>query len=319
MTAARRVAAPSLAVLLLLGGHATAQEARDWLERMGHAVEELNYRGTFVHVLGGTTEMLHIVHRNEGDRSGERILSLDGAGREFVRQGDRAQAIFPDRRIVLFETRSDSSPLVSALPSNAAQFAPHYDIALGGSARIADRAAQVLEITPRDEFRYGYKLWLDQETAMPLRSQLVGEQGEIVEQIVFTEIEIPADIPADELEPTIDTAGFTTLRAPESGALGTDIPWRALDLPVGFTLSVATQSSMAGSDTPVGHLVYSDGLATVSVFIEASVSEADMPDGFSTAGSTNAYSQTLGDRKVTAIGEVPPRTVRRIASSLVPE
>lgn len=319
MRAAGRVAVPSMVFLLFVGGHAKAQEARDWLERMSRAVEELNYRGTFVHVLGGTAETLEIVHRNEGGQSGERILSLDGAGSEFVRQGDRAQAIFPDRRIVLYETRSDSSPLVSALPSNTTEFSPHYELALGDSARVAERAAQILEIKPRDEFRYGYKLWLDQDTAMPLRSQLVGERGDVVEQIVFTEIEIPADIPAAELEPTIDTAGFTKLSAPASAPLAAAIPWRAMDTPDGFRLSVATQSSIAGSDTPVGHLVYSDGLATVSVFIEASAAQADMPDGFSTAGSTNAYSQTLGDRKVTAIGEVPRRTVRRIASSLVAE
>lgn len=319
MRAAGSVAAPSMVFLLLLGGHAAAQDARDWLDRMSRAVEELNYRGTFVHVLGGTAETLHIVHRNESGQSGERILSLDGAGSEFVRQGDRAQAIFPDRRIVLFETRSDSSPLVSALPSNTTEFSPHYDLTLGDSARVAERAAQVLEIEPRDEFRYGYRLWLDQATAMPLRSQLVGERGEIVEQIVFTQIEIPTDIPAGELEPTIDTTGFTMLRAPASAPLAAQIPWRATDTPDGFRLSVATQSSIAGSDTPVGHLVYSDGLATVSVFIEASAAQADMPDGFSTAGSTNAYSQTLGDRKITAIGEVPRRTVRRIASSLVAE
>ena len=218
MPAAHPVAASSLLLLALLGGQATAQEARAWLERMNRAVEDLNYRGTFVHVLDGTAETLHIVHRNADGQSGERILSMDGVGREIVRQGDRVQGIFPDRRIVLFETRSDVSPLVSALPSNTAELEPHYEITLGGSARVAERVVQVLEIKPRDEFRYGYMLWLDQETAMPLQSQLIDEQGQVVEQILFTEIEVPADIPAAALEPTIDTTGFTTLRAAGVGA-----------------------------------------------------------------------------------------------------
>ena len=261
------VAVPSLLVFVFLGGHANAQEARDWLERMSRAVEELNYRGTFVHVLDGTAETLHIVHRHADGQSGERILS-DNAGREIVRQGSRVQGIFPDRRVVLFETRSDVSPLVSALPSSTAELEPHYEITLGGSARVADRPVQVLEIKPRDEFRYGYMLWLDQETAMPLQSQLVDEQGEVVEQILFTDIEIPAESPPAALEPTIDTAGFTTLRTPEAAPLAAEIPWRAAAVPGGFRLSVATQSPIAGSDTPGEHLVYSDGLATVSVFIE---------------------------------------------------
>ncbi len=309
---------PSLA-FALLGTQAAAQEARDWLDRMTRAVDDLNYRGTFVHVLDGTAETLHIVHRNADGQSGERILSLDGAGREIVRQGARVQGIFPDRGIVLFETRSDVSPLVAALPSDTTNLEPHYEMTLGGNARVADRAVQVLDIKPRDEFRYGYVLWLDQETAMPLQSQLIDDQGRVVEQILFSEIEIPADVGPDELEPTLDTTGFTTMQAPESTPLAGEIPWRAAAVPGGFKLSAATQSPIAGSDTLVEHLVYSDGLATVSVFIEDPATKAEVREGFSNVGSTNAYSTTLRGRKVTAIGEVPRRTVRTIASSLVPE
>lgn len=319
MTLSRPAGVSSLLVLTLLGNAAAAQEARDWLERMSRAVDELNYRGTFVHMLDGTLETLQIVHRNADGQSGERILALDGAGREIVRRGDQVQGILPDRRIVLLETRSDVSPLVAALPSNTAELAPHYDIKLGGGARIAERSAQVLEIKPLDEFRYGYMLWLDQETAMPLQSQLIDEQGNVVEQIRFTEIEVPVDIPPAALEPTIDTTGFATLRAPESTPLAAEIPWRAAAVPGGFKLSVATQSPIAGSDTPVEHLVYSDGLATVSVFIEDPETKAEVGEGFSTVGSTNAFSLTVRGRKVTAMGEVPRQTVRTIASSLVAE
>ena len=316
MRKALPVAAPSLLVFVLLGGNAAAQPARDWLDRMSRAVDELNYTGTFVHVLDGTPETLHIVHRNVDGQSGERILSLDGARREIVRQGARVQGIFPDRRIVLFETRRDVSPLATALPTNAAELEPHYVIELGGTARVADRTVQLLEIKPRDDFRYGYVLWLDRDTAMPLKSHLVDEQGTVVEEILFTAIEFPADIPASALEPTIDTTGFVTQRATEAKPLAAEIPWRAAP-PPGFKLSVATESQIAGSDTPVGHLVYSDGLATVSVFIEDPETEADVGEGFSTMGSTNVYSLTLDTgQKATAIGEVPRQTVRTIASSL---
>ena len=306
-------------VLLLVGGSATAQEAHDWLDRMSRSVEELNYRGTFVHILGGTYKTLYIVHRNADGQSGERILSMSGTGREIVRQGNLVQSILPDQRVVLFETRNAVSPLVSALPSNRAELELHYEIALGGRARVADRATQVLEIKPLDGFRYGYKLWLDRETAMPLQSQLVDEQGGVVEQIMFTEIEVPADIPPGDLEPTIDTTGFAALRAAESQTLAAQVSWRAIELPGGFRLSVRTTSPMAGSDTPVDHLVYSDGLATVSVFIESLRTQSEVAEGFSNVGSTNAYTITLSGRKVTAIGEVPRETVRTIATSLVPE
>ena len=229
------------------------------------------------------------------------------------------QCILPDQRVVLLEERRELSPLVAALPSYSAEIEQHYELALRATARVANRAAQMLEIKPRDEFRYGYMLWLDRETAMPLQSQLIDEQGQVVEQILFTDIEIPADVAAAELEATIDTAGFTTLRASESAPLAAEIPWRAADVPGGFKLSAATQSPMAGSDTPVEHLVYSDGLATVSVFIEDPATKAEVGEGFFAVGSTNAYSLTLRGRKVTAMGEVPRQTVRTIASSLVAE
>jgi sigma-E factor negative regulatory protein RseB len=318
--AARFWLAQPVLLLSLVGGHAGAQEARDWLDRMSRAVEELNYQGTFVHVLDGAAETLHIVHRNVDGRSSERILSLDGIGREIIRQDDAVQCILPDQRVVLLETRKDVSPLVTSLPSSASELDPHYEITLRGSARVVNRPARLLEIKPRDEFRYGYMLWLDQDTAMPLKSELIDEEGNIVEQILFTEIVVLDEIPASALAATIDTTGFTTLEAPDSPQLAEQaIPWRAAAVPGGFKLSVATQSQIGGSEYPVEHLVYSDGLATVSVFIEDPKTEAEVGEGFTNLGSTNAFSLTLRGRKVTAVGEVPRQTVRTIASSLVAE
>jgi len=310
---------PVLLVTLAFAFDVSAQEARSWLDKMNRAVEELNYQGTFVHVLEGNAETLKIIHRREGGRTSERIESLDGAGREIIRRDNQVQCILPDRRVVLLDDPKDLSPLVSALPSYSDEIEPHYAVNLHTTARVANRAAQVLEIKPRDAFRYGYMLWLDQETAMPLKSQLIDDQGAIVEQILFTSIDLNSQIPPQAIEPTIDTTGFTTLRPPESSQLAVNIPWRAAKVPGGFKLSVAQQSQIAGSDYPVEHLVYSDGLATVSVFIEDPHTKSEVSEGFSKMGSTNAFSLTLRGRKVTAVGEVPRQTVRTIASSLVAE
>jgi sigma-E factor negative regulatory protein RseB len=316
----RSLVGSPLLLLTLVGGHVMAQEAGKWLDRMNRAVDELNYRGTFVHLIDGTAEILNIVHRNVAGTSGERILSQDGPRREIVRENDQVRWILPDQKLVLLETRKDVSPLVSALPSYSADLEPHYEINLRATARIANRSAQMIEIKPRDEFRYGYVLWLDQETAMPLKSQLMDERGHTVEQILFTEINLAGDIAAAELEPTINTDGFSTMRPSESSPLvATNVPWRASTVPGGFRLSAATHSSMPGSKYPVEHLVYSDGLATVSVFIEDPKTKAEVNDGFSKVGSTNTFSLTLRGRKVTAVGEVPRQTVRAIASSLVAE
>ena len=173
-----------------------------------------------------------------------------------------------------------------------------------------------MAIHPRDEFRYGYLLWLDSETAMPLKSQLRDEQGRTVEQMVFTQIDFRDDIPASALEPTIDAEGFEWITPPQATQIEEALQWRASELPDGFTLSVATQTRMAGSESPVEHLVYSDGLATISVFIESPNIETEVADGFSRVGSANAFSHSLSGRQVTAVGEVPMRTVEVIATSI---
>lgn len=309
------------ALLALVTLDASAQDARWWLDRMNRAVEELNYEGTFVHVLGSNTETMHIIHRNHGGRISERLVSLDGVGREIIREADIVRVILPDQRLVLLETRQDPSPLVSALPNYSAELEPHYEFTLYDTARVAKRPVQVVGIKPKDEYRYGHMLWLDRETAMPLKSALQDESGNVIEQILFTQIQYSDFIPASALHPAIDTEGFTFLRSPEEPISADFVPpeFRASMLPQGFRLSAVTQSAIAVSDHPVAHLVYSDGLATVSVFIEDPETSTEVAEGFSRVGSTNAYSMTLDGRKVTAIGEVPQQTVRSIAMSLSAE
>jgi sigma-E factor negative regulatory protein RseB len=182
--------------------------------------------------------------------------------------------------------------------------------------QIASRPTQVVGIKPNDTFRFGYVLWLDQETALPLKSQVRDENGEVVEQILFTEFEILDEIPDSALASTIDTEGFTWFRTPVQTTEAPDYAaWHAT-LPQGFELSAAARRRISGSEYPVEHLVYTDGLATVSVFIEDPNSTTEVGEGYIRLGSTNAYSLTLDGRKVTAMGEVPRQTVELIAKSI---
>jgi len=310
----------SCALFALVTLDAAAQDApQEWLERMNRAIEELNYEGTFVHVLGNHSETMHIVHRNDNGRISERLSSRDGVGREIIREEDIVKFILPEQRLVLVEARTDASELRSALPGYCVELEPHYEFRMGAGTRVADRPVNVVSIKPKDEYRYGYTLYLDRETAMPLKSLLLNERGEIIEQIVFTEIRISDAISPSALQSAIDTQGFELLE-PERQRTE-EIPlsapeWRPSMLPPGFRLSAATQSAIGGSDYPVSHLVYSDCLATVSVFIEDPKTDTDVSEGFSSLGSTNAYSRKLNGRSATVVGEVPRQTVRSIALSL---
>jgi sigma-E factor negative regulatory protein RseB len=173
----------------------------------------------------------------------------------------------------------------------------------------------VLLIKPADSFRYGFQLWLDEATAMPLKSQMLDEQNGVVEQILFTTISMPEYIPPSALEPTTETEGFTWYRRRDGGEQRETL-WQATDLPAGFRLTAASVDTIVGAGQPVHHLVYSDGLAAVSIFVEETQIEIEWPVGLSRVGSANAYTLHIEGGVVTAVGEVPARTVQAIARSL---
>lgn len=318
MTCRWPVLAMYAASLLLASVACAGEAAREWLDRMNNAIEALNYSGTFVHLHEGKAETMRVAHTMREGEVHERIVSLDGVGREIIRRGDDVRCILPDQEVVLIEQGSStSSPLVGALPSYSRTIEAHYELKVFHADRVADRQVQVVSIAPRDGFRYGYLLWLDRETAMPLRSRAWGEGKQVVEEILFTSIEFPGEISDAQFRQTVDTEGFRMLDlAGSAHEIRPSTPWRVDAPPEGFELIATTQKTAADSPHSVEHLVYSDGLATVSIFIESPDANTEVTEGFTRVGSTNAYSLTVDGRKVTVIGEVPRRTVEAIATSL---
>src|SRR5262245_30369265 len=187
---ARANAARIAALTLLLGaGIALGAEPKDWLERMNQALTTGNYVGVFTHVRGSRAESLKIIHRVKGGQVTERLLSLDGSGREFIRKDDDVTCYLPDQRRVLVERRSPDGPLLGALPAIEDDTAQVYEIRGGDRQRLLNRTTRVVALHPRDEYRYGYRLWIDEQTAMPLKTQLCDKSGAVIEQILFSTID----------------------------------------------------------------------------------------------------------------------------------
>ena len=319
----------SLALAWAVSGAAAAEEPAhrsspdfapaQWLERMDHALTTRNYDGTFSHWLGGRVEMLRIIHRVQDGTVSERLASLDGSGREFIRTGASLSCYLPDRRTVLVEQRPAEESLV-AFPTVNDQTASLYDIREVGHTRLNRRVTHVITVSPKDEYRYGYRLWIDDSTAMPLKSQLADAHGQVIEQIVFASLTLSARIPDSAFRPEISTEGFQWLRNdaaphPQPGAA---LAWSAVSLPPGFRMTVRSAQILPGTAGPVDHLVFTDGFASVSVFVErqaAPTGQAPVPEA-ATVGSSSAFSTVVDGHKITAVGEVPPATVRFIASQL---
>jgi sigma-E factor negative regulatory protein RseB len=314
----QRNAARLAAFTLLLGaGVALGAEPKEWLDRMNHALTTRNYVGVFTHVHGGRVETLRIIHRVRGRDVSERLLSLDGSGREFIREGNELTCYFPDKRTVLVERRAPDGPLLGALPAIDDGSALVYEIRGGERERLLGRTTRVVALHPRDEYRYGYRLWIDEQTSMPLKTQLCDQSGEVIEQIVFSNIDLPERIPDSMFKPQIDASNYRWFRADRQVATNAaPALWEAMRLPPGFRMTNRSAQAMPGSSEPVAHLVYTDGIASVSVFVEPRKPNTKPSEGPARVGSSSAFSTVVDGHQVTAVGEVPPTTVELIAKQV---
>ena len=316
------LAALTLLGLLVRPAAASQDDAREWLQRMTESLATRNYFGLFTHTTNGQSETMRIVHRVEDEQSTERLVSLDGSGREIVRTASEVHVYLPDRRVVLVEPRSDAGSLLSALPAPSPQLDALYDLQLRKGNKLLGREVRILDIRPRDAYRYGYRLWLDEESAMPLRSVVTDPAGKAVEQIHFTRLELPRRIDPGATEPSVDASGFqwvkTAHRPAPAEMAARAAEWRPTKMPPGFRLVGSRMQTMPGVPVPVQHLIFSDGFASVSVFIEPGSTSGPTPPESTSVGSANAYTVTVRNHVVTAVGEVPPETVRDIATSVAP-
>jgi sigma-E factor negative regulatory protein RseB len=315
-----------LALAMVVATAAAAEEPTQWLERMNQALTTRNYDGTFSHWHGGRVETLRIIHRVQDGAVTERLVSLDGSGREFIRSGPDLACYLPDKKTVLVEKRPLDESLLGGFPAINKDTVSFYDIKEVARTRLNRRDTRVITVSPKDEFRYGYRLWIDESTAMPLKTQLCDGRGRVIEQIVFASLTLSSRIPDSAFKPEVSTEGFQWLRnetttptkeSPENASMA----WNALKLPPGFKMAARSAQMMPGSNDPVSHLVFSDGLASVSVFVETQAkdppNEHNMTEESAQVGSSSVFSTVMDGRKVTAVGEVPPETVRSIASSFL--
>lgn len=304
-----------------------SDDPRGWLERMGYALEYLNYEGTLVQLQGSDAAVMRIVHRVENGVPTERITAMDEVGREIIRSGEEETWILPDHQAVLVGKRGNEqqgrSPLRQQFAGGLHFDDRYYRLAIASGGRLVGHDTRLVTVRPTDSYRYGYRLWLDHATAMPLKMQIADGGGVVVEQLLFSDINLPERIPASAVQPSMALDRFTWRRSPPAADPATAVTarpgaWRVESLPPGFSLRAMRSERAEATAMPMDHLVYSDGVASVSVFIEAGVATVERGEGSSRMGAANAYTTVLGDYLITAVGEVPVSTVEAIARSVRP-
>jgi sigma-E factor negative regulatory protein RseB len=316
-----------LAVLLLsLCGAAQAQapaqahahDAAGWLKRVYAATQKLSYSGTFVYRQGDRSESSRVTRLVDASGDTEKLESLDGEPREIVRKGDEVKCYLPDSMTVKVDRRTDRRSFPSLLPAQVSGLAENYTLSKAETARIAGYDCQAIVLTPKDELRYGYKLWVDVATAMPLKARIFNEKGEAVEEFTFTQLTIGGQIDREKLKPKryakakewrVEDAAVAPVNVAEAGwTLKPDLP--------GFHKVVEVRRKLRES-RPVSQIVYSDGLAAVSVFIESMEGRSEpVRAGMSSMGAINIYTREVANHVVTVVGEAPAASVRRIGNTV---
>jgi len=301
------------ALLCIVAGTAQAQspESLAWLRKIQDATRNLSYTGTFVYQHGGRSETSRITRLATADT--ERLEVLDGMPRELVRTRDTVRCYLPESHVVKVERRAPERSFPALLPEQLGAIAQHYDIALGDTRRIGGLECQAVLLQPKDNLRYGYRLYADTASGMLVRAVTVDSAGNQIEQFMFTQLQI-GHVSADMVKPRHAAQAW---RIEEAAAAPARLTGWSLDTELPGFHKITELTRRIGETKPVGQLVYSDGLAAVSVFIEPLAVRREPPRmGLTSLGAIHIYTREVANHMVTVVGEAPAASVQRIANSV---
>ncbi len=301
-----------------VGAEPLAQdEALRILQRIATAARTLNYNGTFVYQHGERVETSRIVHFVDTDGEHEKLETLDGPRREIIRNNDEVLCYYPDAKVVRSQKRVAQRSFPALLPEQLSAITQFYIVRMGRPQRVAGFDSQAVILEPKDGMRYGHKLWADTESGLLLKALTLNEERHVVEQFAFTQLNIGSGVTRKMISPTyqvsypewrLDRFAQDMLNEGETG-------WQVGNFPPGFQKVMEMRRTKQGGRVVVTHMVYSDGMAAVSVFIE-SMSGRAVNEGLTRKGAINIYRRMVGDKIVTVLGEAPAVTVMQIGNSV---
>ncbi|MBN4080488.1 MucB/RseB C-terminal domain-containing protein [Beggiatoa alba] len=311
-------------LLFLFSGFAVAETAdpkqvEAWLSKMHHAAHMLNYQGIFVYGEKNNLSSMKIVHSTDSEGERERLLSLDGTGREVIRTKNSVTCIFPDSQSVVVEKNRPKSNFPPEFPVDINELLHSYDFYLSGKEMVAGQIAQKIIIKPKDNYRYGHALWIDDKSGLLLKTHLMDGNGHAVEKFMFTHIDYMEKVPNSLLEASISGENFTWYESEETKTehVNKKSNWGVKKLPAGFKADMNRKHVMPRSGIAIEQLMFSDGLTSVSVFIEKQSNKNDQLVGGSKIGAINACGRLLENGvHVTVVGEVTQAAVKIMCDSV---
>ncbi|MDR3394216.1 MAG: MucB/RseB C-terminal domain-containing protein [Parasulfuritortus sp.] len=283
-------------------------EAASWLTRMSDASRKLPYEGIFVMQMGDRMQTVQVENRPNGLSNESRLVVLDGQPREVRCTQNESVTLAWGANGQQVERRIGSRHFPDLLPENPAKLVNYYSLHLGKTIRVAGQECQLIELVPKDQYRWGYRLCAEQYTGLPLKAVMVGDNDKPLLQYAFVKVRegvtsqaavpMPAGSPADDLRPVVNS------------------PVVVKQLPPGYVRLIAVKRKLPNHDTEVEHWIFSDGLSHISMFVEAAPVNMVSVKGQSTRGLMNLMTRKVGRYQVTVLGDAPSAAVDFVAMNL---
>lgn len=301
---------------------ALAQEAPatafQWLQRISSAAQNLSYTGVFVYQNGNRGETSRITHFVDNNVELERLEVLDGSPREIIRRNDEIRCFLPESQLLIVARRSRGRSFPAMLPRSLSGLAESYQVRMGPLGRVAGMDSQAIVIEPKDDNRYGRILWFDPQSGLLLKEGLLGEHGETLEMVAFTEIRIGGPIDPESLKSRLEskTQGWQVFNVQSSSGRSDEGQWQFRSMLPGFRRLSWLKQRLRPDAPEVTQAVFSDGLAAISVFIEPANAQDKTADSAFSMGAISVFKRRLGDRQLLVMGDVPPVALKRFAEGI---
>jgi sigma-E factor negative regulatory protein RseB len=298
---------------------AQSKNAGEWLERMAKSARELPYTGVYVHQTtdgSATSRITHVADKQGNEH--EKLEMLDGPLFEVIRRNEELFCYHPDQKMVRVDRRSTGRFFPSLVSGSPSAISENYRVKLGTIERVAGHDCQWVILEPRDNMRYLQKLCAELGTGLLLRAKLFNEKNQLLEQFMFTQLDVSGAVSRQDIRSRWEkSSGWQRDYLVKDGVKSADTGWQVGNLPSGFKKIMEKVRNITSRKEPVTHLVYSDGLLHVSVFVEGNGGNAVQPSSKgSDDGPISVVVRPVADYQVTVMGEVPIGAVQAIAESV---
>jgi sigma-E factor negative regulatory protein RseB len=314
---ARRIL-PALALGFACSAQANnTADPLSWLTRATQASRQASYEGVYVHTNGERTSTVRVSHANTSGEEHERIEPLDGASMEIVRRNEEMYCRFPDAKTVRLDPRVTNRFFPAILAAPAETIAASYDVKLGKTEHVLGYECQWIRLEPRDQMRFSQRLCSELSSGLILRAKVLNASRQVIEQYTFTELRIGPQANRADLKSIFKARSrqWLTDGQPRDETANVDTGWTVSNAPAGFQKIAELKRTLPGRDKPVSQIVLTDGLASLSVFVEPNaVSRA--VESSSEDGTTAFHARPMGGQMITVLGEVPLATAQLVARNV---